>query len=109
MDVTLWDGMLLVLLVMALFGMVLLSLRQMYGSSNMSTIDDTATDLQSISDLIDQLPDAIQAAIAAGTISVTLDWEEVTRDEDDYPTIKPRFKITSTGGSSRDAATYSVG
>lgn len=62
-------------------------------AASVSTIDDTDTDIDALSRLIDQLPPAIQDAIANGTISLAVDWIEVTRDEDDYPTIKPRLVL----------------
>lgn len=58
-----------------------------------STIDNTAEDIDALATMIKELPDTIQNAIADGVISVSIGWEEITRDEDDYPTIKPYFKI----------------
>ena len=56
---------------------------------DVSTIDDTAGDMEAVADLLSRLPAVMQDAIAAGKVSLTISWEEVTRDEDDYPTIKP--------------------
>jgi hypothetical protein len=65
---------------------------------SVSTIDDTATDIEALNEFINGLPDVMQDAVANGTLSLTIDWVEITRDEDDYPTIKPRVVFTSTGG-----------
>lgn len=62
-------------------------------------IDETADDLDAISTFIGNLPDEIRVAIAEGMLSCTVTWEEVTRDEDDSPIIKPRLVLTATGGN----------
>lgn len=66
-----------------------------------STVDDTELDLKSLNEFIEHLPVPLQNAIASGILSCTIEWVEVTRDEDDYPTIKPRVVLTSTLGLDR--------
>lgn len=64
--------------------------------TEVSTVDDTDIDLDAIARLIEKLPTTIQLAIAEGTVSLSIKWVEVTRDEDDYPTIKPTLELKST-------------
>lgn len=57
--------------------------------NSMATIDNSRDDMVLLTEFIGALPQPIQDSIAAGTISMTIRWAEVTRDEDEWPTIKP--------------------
>jgi hypothetical protein len=49
--------------------------------------------LEMITEVIKSFPDSIVKAIGEGKLAVTIEWIEVTRDEDDCPSIRPRITI----------------